>query len=94
MVLSAIRRTVRERILFPIAGRVLDHYFQWIRDIDGWERVVSAAAHTMVESLTAVGARALVAEAVRDIGPYLGQDSIEVLRIIDEVARKHSPEAN
>ena len=92
--LSAIRRAVRERILYPIAGRVLDRGLRWVRDQDGWEGVVSAAAHAAIKQSGAVGTRTAVGEVVSRLGSYLSQESFEVLQRIDDIAQKHSPEAN
>ncbi|MEK7706234.1 MAG: hypothetical protein AAB426_14840 [Myxococcota bacterium] len=93
-IISILRRAARERVIYPIAGRVFDHYLRWLRGQDGWDQMVPELAHVLIESSTAVGVRTTIAEAVRDAGPYLGPNSIEVLRIIDEIAQKHSPAAN
>ena len=93
-VVSALRRAARERILYPIAGRVVDRCFRWFCGQDEWESTVSGVAHAMIEASTALAVRATVAEVIRDGGPYLGSDSIKVLRLVDEIAQKHSPEVN
>ncbi len=87
---SAIRTAVRKYIIFPVAGRAL----RAVRGQDKWESLASAVAHTLVESSTPVGARVVIAEVIRDVGPYLSRDSLDVLQLFEEIARKHSPEAN
>lgn len=93
-VASAIYRAARERVLYPIVGRVLDRGLRWLRAQDGWEHIVSVSAHVLVEQSTAVGARTLVADVIRDVGRYLGPESVEVLRRIDDITKNHSSEAN
>lgn len=93
-IISAVHLAAQKHFIYPIVGRVLDRGLRWVCDQDGWEDIVSVAVHVMLESSTAVSVRTSIAEVLRDVGLYLSQDSIEVLRLVDEIARKHSPEAN
>lgn len=91
---SLVRRVVREGVIRPIAGRLLNRGLRWIREADGWEGLVSAVAHVMIEDSGAVVGRTHLAELIADFKPYLSSESLQVLLLIDEIARRHSSEAN
>lgn len=93
-VVAAIRRAVYLHYFSPIVGRMVDRSFRWIHSQDGWAELVSAVVHVSLETTSHVKLRTGIAEAIQDIGPYLSADSREVLQHIDEIAQKHSPEAN
>ena len=95
-IISAIRSAARKHIWNPVVGRVLDRGLRWLCSQEGWENIVSASAQVLVDPLAAVAARAAVANVFARLGPYLSRDSIKVLRLVDEIARKNAPpsEAN
>lgn len=93
-IISAIRLAVRIHYIDPIIGRLLNRSLQWLRTQDGWDHVVLIAAHTLIETQTAIVVRTRLAEVIKDVGRYLSPESLEVLQHIDEIAKKHSPEAN
>ena len=91
---SKIRDVVREHFFYPTVGRILDRYLRWCHRQDGWEDIASAAAHVLIETSTAVLVRTRLAEVLMDFEPFLSQESVEVLRLLDKIAQKRSPAAN